>query len=271
MKSAENSNRHFWDEVTPVHARSYGDFFIGVEDFLNGQTTLYEEELEELGSVQGKSLLHLQCHFGLDTLSWAREGATVTGVDFSVVSINKAIELTKKAKLKAEFVHSNVYDVKDHLSEPFDIVYTSRGVLCWLKDLDEWAEIISSCLKPGGMFYLMDTHPVLYSMIDLKGRTPVYGEYTYFHRNEPIKEEPGTVDYADKNFITSIPTYEWSWSLSDILSALLKAGLQLRSFKEYKKLFYKMFDSMVQNQPGWWELSELKEHIPLTFSLTVEK
>ena len=154
--NAEKFNQDLWDEVAPVHLRSYKE----VEILRKGGIALDEIELREIGEVRGKTLLHLQCHIGTDTLSWARQGATVTGVDFSAQSIACAKQLQQELGLEASFLCANVYDLPTVLHKSFDIVYTSRGVLCWLKDLDEWARIVAHFLKPGGIFYIMETHPL---------------------------------------------------------------------------------------------------------------
>ncbi len=163
-QQARDGNRSLWDELTPVHLRSYG-----VERFLAGEPWLPKRILEEVGDVQGKSLLHLQCHFGLDTLAWAREGAVVTGVDFSPEAIKAAEELSKQANLPARFICSDIYDLPEVLDEQFDIIFTSIGVLCWLKDLDVWARIIADHLKPGGVFYIMEGHPLI-TTFDERGK-----------------------------------------------------------------------------------------------------
>ena len=147
------SNRRSWNERTPVHARS--DFY-GIERFKAGATSLLSVELEEMGDVQGKSLLHLQCHFGMDTLSWARLGANVTGADFSDEAIDLARSLSGELGIEAEFVLSNVYSLPDVLEAQYDIVFTSYGVLVWLPDLKPWAEVVAHFLRPGGFFYIVD-------------------------------------------------------------------------------------------------------------------
>ena len=130
-----------------------------VEGFKAGRITLNDIEIEEIGAVEGKSLLHLQCHFGMDTMSWARLGAEATGVDLSDASIDLANELNAELGLGTRFIRSNVYDLPDVLDGEFDIVYTSLGALCWLPDLTRWGQVIARFLKPGGTFYVRDEHP----------------------------------------------------------------------------------------------------------------
>ena len=151
-------NRRNWNERTPVHAAS--DFY-DVEGFKAGRITLRDLERREVGEVSGKTLLHLQCHFGLDTMSWARLGAKPTGVDFSDAAIDLARSLNDELGLGVRFIHSNIYDLPGVLDEQFDIVFTSYGVLCWLPDLDDWARVASNHLKPGGVFYIAEFHPLM--------------------------------------------------------------------------------------------------------------
>ena len=157
MDNYMKNNRAHWNEITPIHAQS--DFY-DLEGFKKGRSSmLYPIEIDEMGDVGGKSLLHLQCHFGMDTLSWARLGAKVTGVDFSDKAIELACSLSKELNIEANFVLSNIYDLPENLKGEFDIVYTSGGVLCWLHNLKRWAEIIAHFLKPGGFFYILEGHP----------------------------------------------------------------------------------------------------------------
>jgi len=162
-KKAEKANQVFWDEIAPVHYKSYD-----IEKLKQGKSLIDKIQKKEMGDVKGKSLLHLQCHIGTDSLSWVLEGAQVTGVDFSGESIKIANELKSALGLKAWFIESNIYDLPDTLKEKFDIVYTSQGVLTWLKDIKEWGKIISNHLKPGGIFYIMETHPLFYIFDDDK-------------------------------------------------------------------------------------------------------
>jgi len=188
------NNRELWNEITPIHAQSK---FYDVEGFKKGSSSmLYPVEFEEMGDVSGKSLLHLQCHFGMDTLSWARLGAKVTGVDFSDKSIDLARSLSDELGIEADFVCCNIYDLPAKLSERFDIVYTSGGVLCWLPDLKKWAEIISHFLKPGGFFYILEGHPFSCVFDDSPDATELKVKYPYFHGPEPDKWEPEG-DYAE--------------------------------------------------------------------------
>ena len=154
-----HANMDAWNRKTIEHFRS--DFY-DVKKFRETKSSLNNIELEEIGDVKGKSLLHLQCHFGLDTLSWANLGAQVTGVDFSEESIEKARQLSSELDLTADFICCNIYDLRNHLSRKFDLIFTSYGVIGWLPDLDEWATLIADFLKQGGIFYLVEFHPFIW-------------------------------------------------------------------------------------------------------------
>jgi len=214
--------------------------------------------------------LHLQCHIGSDTLSLALEGATVTGIDISAASLKLAKQLADETGLNARFIKSNIYDLKDNLQEQFDVVYTSQGVLCWLKDIEEWGKIVAHFLKPGGTFYIMDSHPVLMSADHSKDKNFEFS-VSYFNRRKAILWEEEGPDYADPNYIVKSKTFEWNWPLSDIINAIINAGLQINFVNEYPKIFYKAYPTMQQDENGWWYLPELKDDFPMIFTLNATK
>ncbi len=265
MINYEDGNRILWNELTDVHIKSYG-----VDKFLAGETTLDEIQLRELGDIKGKSLLHLQCHFGLDTLSLAREGAIVTGVDFSERAIINARQLVDVTGIPARFILSNIYDLESKLDEKFDVVYTTMGVLCWLKDIKRWGEIIGRYLKPGGMLYLMESHPIINIFDDTKPG-PLAITIDYFHKDEPIIWDDHAPDYSDPTHLQENPSYEWRWTISDIINSLISAGLTIEFFNEYDKVFSKYFPDMEKDQDGWWVLPHLRGKLPLMFSLRARK
>jgi SAM-dependent methyltransferase len=266
FEQAERNNQELWDEIAPVHAMSYPE----VDILREGGIALDEIELREIGEVKDKTLLHLQCHIGTDTLSWARQGAIVTGIDFSRESIACAKQLQQELGLDATFIQANVYDLRTVLSDQFDIIYTSRGVLCWLRDLDEWARIIADFLKPDGIFYLMESHPFLNMFEETKpGELAIV--YPYFHQVEPTIWDDESPDYADESYVAQHPSYEWEWSVGDILNALLRAGLLLESFNEYDRLFFKYFPSMESCMERWYCLPQYAGKLPLLFTLRARK
>lgn len=262
-EQARDGNRAFWDELTPVHLRSYG-----VERFLAGERWLPKEILTEVGDVSGLSLLHLQCHFGLDSLAWTREGADVTGVDFSPAAIESARELAEQAGLPARFVCSDIYELDKNLEGSFDIVFTSIGVLCWLKDLDAWAKTIAHFLKPAGFFYIMDAHPLMYTF-DEEGTWQFY--LPYFHNPAPYIWDDENADYMDPTYKTNEPTYEWQWAVSDIINAVIGAGLRLEFFNEYEALSDPVYPEMKPRTDGLFTFPNMPVPLPIVFTLKARK
>ncbi len=258
-------NQKLWDSWVAPHTRSE---LYDMEAFLSGKTSLKEIERDALGDVAGKSLLHLQCHFGQDTLSWARKGAKATGIDFSEKAIAKAKELNAQLGLDAEFVTSNVYDLPKVLQGEFDYVFTSYGATPWLPDLDKWAAIASRYLKKGGIFYLAEFHPTL-CMFNFENHQV---EYSYFNESEPIAEEV-TGSYADKNAGIKGMEYSWNHSISEKVNALLKHGLTLLELNEYDFSPYNCFPNMVEREPGRyvWGQEKFSARLPMVLSLKMEK
>jgi len=261
-------NQALWDAKTNIHI---GTEMYDMKGFMNGNTSLKSIELEGVGEVKGKSLLHLQCHFGQDTLSWARMGAKATGVDLSPVAIAKAKELNAELGLDAEFVVSNVLELDQHLKGQFDLVFTSYGTVCWLNDLNKWASIINHFLKPGGTFYIADFHPVL-DMVDWENSKFVY---PYFDRKKAFMEvEEGT--YADRGADIAQKEYFWLRSLSEIMTPLLQQGLQLLDFQEFDWSPYNCFPKMTEIEKGKYvyflkEEMGNKVRLPQVFSMKFQK
>jgi SAM-dependent methyltransferase len=266
MDDYTRTNLDHWNELVSLHAQSK---FYDLQSFKVGNSTLKPIEVEELGDVAGKSLLHLQCHFGLDTLSWARRGAQVTGADFSDQAIALALSLSKELKIKANFVRSDLYDLPNVLSGEFDIVYTSYGVLCWLSDLGRWGKTIAHFLKPGGVFYIVEFHPFANVFDNEDNATDLRVVYPYFSR-EPFRWE-SDVSYADLSApLQHRVTYEWFHSLGDILNALISAGLTIEFLHEFPVCAYRSFPFMEQGADGWWRLKG-GDTIPFMFSLKATK
>ena len=257
---AEEGNRRHWDELAGVHALSYD-----ISGLLEGRCQLDSIQREELGDLDGRSLLHLQSHIGTDTLSLALLGARVTGVDISSESVSQARRLSQITGISGRFIQSSLYDLPEALDESFDVVYTSVGVLCWLSDLKSWARLIRRYLKPGGTFYIMESHPVLMAFDD---ETPdVRLRYEYFHRGEPTRWAGGYQDYDDGDYTVESPSWEWQWSLGDVVSALAGAGLLVRFLHEHPVIHWKALPCMVERE-GWFRMpTELDGKLPLSFSL----
>jgi len=259
------SNKEHWNEITPYHERSE---FYDVEGFKNGRCTLHSIERDEVGDVTGKSLLHLQCHFGLDTLSWARRGAKGTGVDFSEEAIETAQRLGEETGIRADFICSDIYALPEILNKNFDIVFSSWGILSWIPDLKRWAEVIAHFLKPCGFFYIAEIHPFLCVFDDAVDCTELRVRYPYFHNPEPMKFE-GESDYADSNATVTTPTYQWSYPLGKVVTSLISAGLHIEYLHEFPRCCYQALPFMTEDEQGWWRLEGDK--IPLTFSIKATK
>lgn len=267
MDDYTKANLDWWNEAVAIHAR--GDFY-RLESFKAGTSKLKYLEREEVGDVSGKSLLHLQCHFGMDTLSWARLGAKVTGIDFSDKAIAFARSLSEELALEANFVQSDIYNLPNVLSGTFDIVYTSYGVIGWLPDLLPWGKIISDYIKPGGFFYIAEGHPFMWTL-DEKS-TDFKVAYSYFSR-EPIKDEDeGT--YADPSAkkVHNV-TYGWNHTFSEIFTALISAGLRIDFLHEFPFCAWQSFPEMVEGEDKFYRMKDPQKDnmIPMTFSLKATK
>ena len=253
-----DANKELWNQRTAVHKDSS---FYDLAGFKAGQNALTPIELKELGDVKGKSMLHLQCHFGMDSLSWARSGAHVTGVDLSNEAIREAQQLNDELGMNAKFICCNVYDLKDHLNEKFDIVFTSYGVVGWLPDLDKWAELISYYLKPGGTFYMAEFHPVVWMFDD----EFTHIQYYYDNRELIITENYGT--YTDRKANITGKEYSWNHSISEVLNALIKQGLRIELFNEFTYSPYSNFSNSVQGEDGNWRIRGMEGKIPMVYSV----
>jgi ubiquinone/menaquinone biosynthesis C-methylase UbiE len=255
-------NKQSWNKRTAVHKDSA---FYDLASFKNGKSSLNKIELDELGDVTGKSLLHLQCHFGMDTMSWARAGANCVGVDLSDEAIKLAREVNTELNLNTEFVCCNVYDLKQHLDKKFDIVFTSYGTIGWLPDLDAWAEIVSHFLKPGGIFYIADFHPTLWMMDD----NLEHIKYNYFNTEIITEEISGS--YSDRNAPIKSIEHGWNHPFSEIINALLKHNLQIQQFNEFSYSPYNCFNNLEQGADGMWRIKDMDEKMPMMYSIKAIK
>jgi SAM-dependent methyltransferase len=259
-------SRQKWDEAVPLHVASE---LYDVPAFLRGRNPLDPLEIREMGPVRGRSLLHLQCHFGLDTLSWARLGATVTGVDYSLPAVRAARRVARQAGLAGRFVHSNIYDVPKVLHEEFDIVYTGKGAITWLPDLERWAEVIDRFLKPGGRFYLVEDHPLV-EVFPNDGETrKIEPKLSYFEPAAVREEFDGT--YATRAKMRHRVSYSWFHTVSQILNALTRKGLRIQTVREYPFTYWKRWSWMTRDGRGYWHLPELDGALPLMWSVTARK
>jgi SAM-dependent methyltransferase len=260
------ANRHLWDNWTLEHEKSP---FYDLAAFKADKDRLRSIELEELGDVAGKSLLHLQCHFGMDTLAWARRGAAVTGVDFSPQSIALARSLSDELNIPAHFVCADVTNLPDVLEGQFDIVFTSYGVLHWLRDLQRWGEVIAHFLKPGGIFYIVEDHPFM-RVFDVHATTELKVTRPYFFTEEPEQiESKGS--YASLDSDAPATFYIWNHSIGEVIGALVAAGLQIEFLHEFPVAARAKFPFMEKGEDNWWRLTAQHKMIPLLFSLQARK
>lgn len=262
MRDYININKSTWNNKVEVHINS--DFY-DMEGFLNGKSTLNAIELDLLGDVKGKKILHLQCHFGQDTMTFSRMGAKATGVDFSEKAIEKAKEFNQNLGLDAHFVCCDIYDLPNHLNEQFDIVFTSYGTIGWFPDLEKWAKVISRFLIPNGKFIMADFHPVVW-MFDNDFKEVFYN---YFNTEEIIEDESGT--YADRYAEISAQTITWNHPTSELLNALITNGLELNSYNEYDYSPYNCFNETEEFEPNKFRIKHMKNKIPMVYSLSATK
>ncbi len=268
MTEEIKANRRFWDEAVPYHLASK-DY--DVASFGPGKGRLKGIELEEVGDVRGKSLLHLQCHFGLDTLSWAMEGAQVTGMDFSEPAIDAARNLAKKHRIEAEFLVSDVYDLPNRLTGQFDVVFTSYGALNWLPDLNRWAKVIAHFLKPGGIFYVVEFHPFMMILNDDPACKELNVRYPYFPEFGPIRsEEEGTYADPDARLKNNV-TYDFPHPISEVVTALIDAGIRIEFLHEFPFVNWKYLPNMVTDENGLFRLPDKHGSVPLLYSIRAVK
>lgn len=251
-------NREVWDLWTHAH---YNSSFYDVKTFLRGRSSLNSVEREEIGDVHGRNLLHLQCHFGLDTISFARLGATVTGVDFSEASIRKARELSRLSGIDARFIHSDLYDLPAQLHEQFDVVFTSYGVLNWLPDLRGWAQCIARMLRKGGLFYMVEFHPVLWTFDDeFRSNVQPYD-------NAGVMKYRFEGTYADRHAEVRGEAYCWNHGIGSVHTALREVGLKIDMLREHPYSPYNIFPRPVEVSRGWWAIEDLQDKIPMLYSI----
>ncbi|MHA1910842.1 MAG: class I SAM-dependent methyltransferase [Candidatus Kariarchaeaceae archaeon] len=265
-------NKANWNNRVTIHAK--GEFYdiIGFKKDPE-RLSFVSHEHEEIGDVKGKTLLHLQCHFGLDTISWARLGAIATGMDFSSTAIKLAKSISEDLEMNVQFVESDLYELPKNLQgeREFDIVFTSCGSICWLPDLERWAEIIAHFLKPGGLFYIKDTHPFSF-VFDDETKEGFKVKYPYFHGSDPLSFDEESTYGDESKKLDHTTTFAWDHTLSEIVNSLIKAGLVIESLNEFPYGFHKYLTFMKKGSDGEWLLpKELHGTIPLTFAIKARK
>ncbi|GAA5218287.1 class I SAM-dependent methyltransferase [Corallincola platygyrae] len=247
------TNRNAWNARAAIHLKSE---FYQLDRFLAGESSLSEIEQRHLGPIDGHKLLHLQCHFGQDTLSLARLGAHVTGVDLSEVAIDRARKLATQTQLEAQFICQDLYSFGEKATPEFDQVFTSYGVVCWLPDIERWAQTVAASLKPGGKFYIAEFHPI-YDLI---------AGYSYFHHEQPdVEEEVSYGDDKSNPEAAKQTIMVWSHPLSDVINALIRAGIRIDELHEYPYSPYPCFDKLEERESGRFYLQGHKHDVPLVY------
>jgi len=255
-------NRQAWNLRTPVHL---GSEFYDVKSFLEGKSSLNDIELGLLGDIKGKSLLHLQCHFGQDTISLARMGAHVTGVDLSDKAIEAANDLSRQTGADARFICCDLYDLPQHLSDSFDIVFTSYGTIGWLPDINRWAGIVARYLKPGGLFVIADFHPVVW-MFDDDFRQV---KYRYFNSEPIVEVSEGT--YADRSADVQYNSVGWNHGLGEVVTALIRNGLEIRQLNEYDYSPYSCFRHLEKHGEKCYRINGIGDKMPMVYAIEAVK
>ncbi len=255
-------NKNAWDKKTPVHVASS---LYNVDEIKKGGTSLNRIEIDGLGDVKDKRILHLQCHFGLDSISLTKMGAEVLGVDFSPKAIEQARKFAKELNVSTRFFEANIYDL-DRIVEEFDIVFCSYGCICWFPDLNKWAKGISKMMANNAFFYIVDFHPLLHTLDCLLSDT----RRSYFYSDEPFKREwHGT--YADYNSDIETIEYNWNHSIAEIIRSLKNNGLKINDFQEYPYLPKEWFPNLVKGKDGLYRVKDFEDIYPLLFSIKATK
>ena len=255
-------NQELWNKKTSAHIQS--DFY-NVKNILKGESALIGPEVSLLDDINGKDVIHLQCHFGLDSLSLARLGARVIGLDFSDEAIAQAQELYKDQEVDLDFIVSDVYSAREHTIKEFDMVFTTYGTIGWLPDLELWAKTISSLLKPGGKLVFAEFHPVVW-MFDDKFKKI---DYSYFNKEEIEIISQGT--YANKQASIKAKEISWNHPLDEVFGALINNGLEIKAFQEYDFSPYPCFDPMIKIGENQFQIKGLEGKIPMMYTIMAQK
>ncbi len=268
------ANRDNWDDRVPIHWNS--DEY-AIQKFIDDPDAIsdvvqFDLDNDELGDVSGKSLLHLQCHIGRDTLSWARLGAKVTGVDFSEPAIEACKKLSDESGTPGDFVVADVFDAPRALdNQTYDVVYTGIGAICWLPDINRWAQVVADLVKPGGTFYILEGHPMMWAVSDDDHGDDVVLEWPYFEAAGPQGyEDEGT--YAGNGKVRHTQNYNFPHGLGETITALINAGLVIDFVHEHKVVHWKAFPMLVPAADGLWKMPAGRENdLPLLQSIKAHK
>lgn len=258
MENYLEINKNSWNAKVDPHLKS--DFYF-VDEFLQGRNSLNSIELELLGDVKGKTLLHLQCHFGQDSISLSKMGAEVTGVDLSDKALEAANDLAQQCGTDTKFICSDIYSLPDVLDQKFDLVFTSYGTIGWLPDLDKWAGVVSHFLKPGGKFVMAEFHPVVWMFDDDFSKVG----YNYFNEKPLVETYEGT--YADRTADIVQEYVMWNHSLAEVMQNLINHQIELEIFQEFDWSPYPCFKHLDEFEKGKWRISHIGNKIPMVYSL----
>jgi SAM-dependent methyltransferase len=269
MSDPIDVNRRSWDERAAIHARDTTGFY-ALDCFRAGESPLNGIEAAELGDIRGKRVLHLQCHIGLDTLRLARLGATVTGLDFSSAALEAARGLASKTGLKADFVQGTVDDAPRLTRGPFDLVFTTWGVLCWLPDMRIWGGVIAAVLAEDGELYCADVHPGFSLLEEVAGKLVLTHDFQT-PADRPLEFNDATTYTGDPTVLTHQSMREWMHPLSAILGALIDAGLTITMFREHENLPWQAVPMLVPTRDQRWRLPDGHPRVPLSFSVRAKK
>ena len=256
-----------WNERVQINANSK---MYNLEAFKKGELSLLPIEVRELGDVSGKTMIHFQSHFGMDTLSWSRKGAIVTGIDFSDKAIARAKQLSEEMAIPSSFIQANIYDLPEIIKKQYDIVFTSYGVLCWLPDLEKWARSIDHCLKPGGIFYIIESHPFGF-IIDENFEEGFQAGYPYFSQGKAIRFEDEFTPTDPVKKVTNIVSYEWIHTIGDVINSLIKIGLEFDYLHEFPYSFFPLHPNMKKGADGYYYFENKSFNVPMMFSLKARK
>ena len=265
-------NKANWDERAPLHAASAGYETQALVDDPAHLSEVVRFDLPLLGDISGAKGVHLQCHIGTDTLSLARLGAHMTGLDFSPASIAQARLLAQRAGTRLAFVEADVYEAAEVLPrESFDLVYTSIGALNWLPSIDRWANAVASLLKPGGRLFIREGHPVLFSLNEDRQDALVI-EHPYFEQETPqVWEDDSSYVETDARLTATI-THEWNHGMGEIISALLSHGMQITGLVEHDSIPWEALPGQMScGEDGEWRLDRDRWRMPLSYTLQASK
>ena len=265
-------NKANWDDRAPLHAASAGYETQALVDDPAHLSEVVRFDLPLLGDISGAKGVHLQCHIGTDTLSLARLGAQMTGLDFSPASIAQARLLAERAGARLAFVEADVYEAAEVLPrESFDLVYTSIGALNWLPSIDRWANAVASLLKPGGRLFIREGHPVLFSLNEDRQDALVI-EHPYFEQETPqVWEDDSSYVETDARLTATI-THEWNHGMGEIISALLSHGMQITGLVEHDSIPWEALPGQMScGEDGEWRLDRDRWRMPLSYTLQASK